>query len=181
MAPEEAMDGELALRVMAGPDPQAEAELCRRFWPRLRAFGLRRLRSEQDAADLAQQVLVIVLEALRAGEVKEPERIASFVLGTCRNTLLDRHKVERRRGELLDRYAAVLPASYEPAAPVDRQRLAGCLEHLSERDRAIVVETYVEEREGGAIAADLSLTAGAVRVARHRALRQLLECLGGPA
>src|SRR5688572_33376017 len=101
MAPEEEIDGKLALRVAAGRDAEAEAELCRRLWPRLRAFGLRRLGSEQDAVDLAQQVLVITLEALRAGEVQEPGRIAAFVMGACRNTLLHRHKVARRRSELL--------------------------------------------------------------------------------
>src|SRR5678810_181941 len=101
MAPEEQIDGKLAQRVAAGHDPEAEAELCRRFWPRVRAFGLRRLGNEQDARDLAQQVLVITLEALRAGQVQEPERISAFVMGASRNTLLDRHKVDRRRGELL--------------------------------------------------------------------------------
>ena len=68
MAPEdEQIDGKLALRIAGSRDVEAEAELCRRFWPRLRAFGLRRLKREQDAVDLAQQVLVITIEALRSG------------------------------------------------------------------------------------------------------------------
>ncbi|HVJ17030.1 MAG TPA: sigma-70 family RNA polymerase sigma factor, partial [Polyangiaceae bacterium] len=139
MAPDEQIDGQLALRIASNRDTGAEAELCRRFWPRLRAFGLRRLKSEQDAVDLAQQVLVITLEALRAGQVQEPERIAAFVMGACRNTLLDRYKVDRRRGELQHQFSASDPVAYEPAPPVDSLRLTGCLEHLPERERAIVV------------------------------------------
>ncbi len=181
MAPEEQIDGKLALRVAAGPDPEAEAELCRRFWPRLRAFALRRLGNEQDARDLAQQVLVITLEALRAGQVQEPERIAAFVMSTGRNTLLDRHKVDRRRGELLHQFSATEAGSYELGIPIDSRRLLGCLEHLPERERAIMIGTYLEEQSGGELSSSLGMEPGTVRVARHRALKQLLDCMGGPA
>jgi RNA polymerase sigma-70 factor, ECF subfamily len=179
MAPEDEIDGKLALRITAGEDAAAEAELCRRLWPRLRAFGLRRLRSEPDAVDLAQQVLMITLEALRARQVQEPARIAAFVMGACRNTLLDRHKIDRRRSQLLQQFAAGERGAYEAAAPLDSARLSGCLDHLSERERAIVVGTYLEEQSGAELASGLGMDPGALRVARHRALKALLGCMGG--
>ena len=89
-------DGALARRVAAAGanhDAQAEGELYRRLARRARLYGLRHLRDEQAAADLAQQVLLTTLERLRAGEVREPDKIASFVLGMCRMTVL-----EMRRG-----------------------------------------------------------------------------------
>jgi RNA polymerase sigma-70 factor (ECF subfamily) len=55
----------------------------RRLAPRVRLYGLRHLRDRHAAADLVQQVLLMTLERLRAGKVREPERIASFVLGTA--------------------------------------------------------------------------------------------------
>jgi RNA polymerase sigma-70 factor (ECF subfamily) len=79
-------DGALARRVAGAggaPDSAAEAELYRRLAPRVRLYGLRHLRDRQAAADLVQQVLLMTLERLRAGEVREPERIASFVLGAA--------------------------------------------------------------------------------------------------
>jgi RNA polymerase sigma-70 factor, ECF subfamily len=83
---ESALDGELvrciALRERAH---EAEAELCRRFAPRVRLYGLRHLRTEDRAADLVQSVLLAVLEAARAGRIAEPEHVGRFVLGTCRN------------------------------------------------------------------------------------------------
>jgi len=183
MAPqeEEQLDGQLAQRIASNADAPAEAELCGRLWPRVRAFGLRRLRNEPDAVDLAQQVLMVVIEALRAGQVSEPARIGAFVMGTCRNILLDRHKVDRRRGVLFAQFAAEQPVAYQPAAPVDRHQLLGCLEQLPSRDRAIVVSTYIDEQDGAQIAAGLGMEPGTVRVKRHRALKQLLECLGGAA
>src|SRR5688572_5444185 len=69
-------DAELVRRIMAGGGDAraAEAELCRRFAPRVRLYGLRHLRSEDRARDLVQSVLLAVLEAVRAGRVEDPDR-----------------------------------------------------------------------------------------------------------
>src|SRR6185436_18903206 len=56
----EAPDGEL-IRVIAERGREAKtaaAELCRRFGPRIRLYGLRHLRDEERAKDLVQAVLV---------------------------------------------------------------------------------------------------------------------------
>src|SRR5512143_1937315 len=99
MMPADATDAELA-REIAGSPPgtarDAEAELCRRLAPRIRLFALRWLRDEHAAADVVQRVLLVTLERLRAGAVREPERLASFVLGVCRMTLRDGSKHARR-------------------------------------------------------------------------------------
>ena len=81
-------DAEIARRIAAGADdaPSCETELCRRFLNRARLYGLRHLRFDVTAAeDLAQEVMRIVLEALRAGRVADLERVDRFMLGTCRN------------------------------------------------------------------------------------------------
>ena len=98
-------DGALARRVAAAgatPDSGAEAELYRRLAPRVRLYGLRHLRDRHAAADLVQQVLLMTLERLRAGEVREPERIASFALGACRMTVLEMRRGTRRREALME-------------------------------------------------------------------------------
>src|SRR5689334_11483688 len=53
-------------------DAAAEAAICRRFGPRIRLYGLKHLRSDAAAADLMQDVLVMVLTKLRDGAVREP-------------------------------------------------------------------------------------------------------------
>src|SRR4026207_1183499 len=78
-------DAELARRIAAAArarDGAGEAELCRRFAPRIRFYGLRHLRNEAAAADLVQDVLLMILQKLRAREVREPERLPPFLLGT---------------------------------------------------------------------------------------------------
>jgi RNA polymerase sigma-70 factor (ECF subfamily) len=61
--------------------------------------------------------------------------------------------------------------------PVDRIRLEHCLDRLPPRDVAVVRMTFHEDRAAQDIAGVLGLTAGNVRVIRHRALAHLRTCL----
>jgi RNA polymerase sigma-70 factor (ECF subfamily) len=164
------------------PASDAESELCRRLAPRVRLYGLRHLRDASAAADLAQQVLLITLESLRAGRLREPEKLASFVLGTCRLVVLDIRRGAARRERLLNQYAHETPAVALPEIPSpDLDKLAGCLMHLSERERSVVVMTFYHDQSSDEVGGSLGLAPGNVRVIRHRALGQLRKCLSGGA
>jgi len=176
-------DGALARRVAAAggsPDSAAETELYRRLAPRVRLYGLRHLRDRHAAADLVQQVLLMTLERLRAGGVREPERIASFVLGACRMTVLEMRRGTRRREALMEAWGDRTEA-YEAPEPLvlDPDRLAGCLEALSERERSVVAASFFADKQADQVGAELGLKGGNVRVIRHRALARLRECMGG--
>jgi RNA polymerase sigma-70 factor (ECF subfamily) len=161
-------------------DSAAEAELYRRLAPRVRLYGLRHLRDPHAAHDLMQQVLLMTLERLRAGKLREPERIASFVLGMCRLVVLEIRRGAWRRETLLETYGDTAEA-VEPPEPLvlDAERLAACLRALSERERTVVTLTFFADKPGDEVAKELGLSAGNVRVVRHRALVRLRECMGG--
>jgi len=132
-------DAALARRIAAGGatiDSAAETELYRRLAPRVRLYGLRHLRDPHAAHDLMQQVLLMTLERLRAGRLREPDRIASFVLGMCRMVVLEIRRGTWRRETLLATYGETAEAveAPEPLA-LDADRLAGCLQALAERER----------------------------------------------
>jgi RNA polymerase sigma-70 factor (ECF subfamily) len=167
----------------AGPrlDSGAEAELYRRLAPRVRLYGLRHLRDRHAAADLVQQVLLMTLERLRAGEVREPEKIASFVLGMCRMVVLDLRRGMARREGLLDLYGDLEEPQAPEAAEVDQAKLGGCLGKLAERARSVLVLTFFSDKAAEEVGRELGLTPGNVRVIRHRALLQLRACLEGAA
>ena len=155
-----------------------ETELVRRFAPRARLYGLRHLRSAAAADDLVQAVMIVLIEAVRAGAIREPERLASFVLGTCRHVAGGWRRGDARRQGLLDRFGdALVAAAAEEAPSLDRERLSGCIGNLPPREQAVVNLTFYEDRDADEIAAALGMTAGNVRVVRHRALRHLEECL----
>ncbi|MBX3716516.1 MAG: sigma-70 family RNA polymerase sigma factor [Burkholderiales bacterium] len=175
-------DGALARRVAAAgasPDAAAEAELCRRLGPRIRLYGLRHLRDRHAAADLVQQVLLLTLESLRAGKVREPERIASFVLGACRMTVLEMRRGVRRREALLEAWGDRAQA-FEAPEPIvlNPLRLAGCLEALPERERSVVLLSFFADKAADEVGSELAISGGNVRVIRHRALSRLRDCMG---
>jgi RNA polymerase sigma-70 factor (ECF subfamily) len=178
----ESTDAELARQIGAGRNQESEAELCRRMAPRIRLYGLRHLRDGHAADDLTQQVLITTLEALRAGRLREPEKLASFVLGTCRMTVLDLRRGAQRKQRLLEQFGAEFPVAVQPSLPhLDHDRLARCMENLKERERTVVVMTFYDEQTGADVANLLGVSEANVRVIRHRAIHQLRECMGASA
>ena len=163
-----------------GPDGRAEAELYRRLAPRVRLYGLRHLRDPHAAADLAQQVLLMTIEKLRAGTLREPEKLASFVFGMCRLVVLDLRRGTVRRDALLRTYGD-LERVTEPAAlkELDERKLARCMERLAERARSVLVLSFFADKSAAEVGRELGLTAENARVIRHRALVSLRECMGG--
>jgi RNA polymerase sigma-70 factor (ECF subfamily) len=178
-------DAALARRVAAAGvriDSAAETELYRRLAPRVRLYGLRHLRDPHAAHDLMQQVLLMTLERLRAGKLREPERITSFVLGMCRMTVLEIRRGNWRRETLLETYGDTAEAVEvpEPLA-LDADKLAACLQTLAERERTVVVLAFFADKSGDEVAKELGLSPGNVRVIRHRALGRLRSCMDGGA
>jgi RNA polymerase sigma-70 factor (ECF subfamily) len=171
-------DAALAARIAGGGDPQAEEQLARAWFPRVRAWSRLHARDADAAADLAQEELIVVLAALRERRVTETGRLPAYVLGVCRNVARDWSKGQRRRGALLERFGSEWAQAIPPAASVEKAKLAQCLQRLTPRERAVVTLTYYADRDGDEIGHALEMTPGNVRVVRHRALQQLLDCLG---
>jgi RNA polymerase sigma-70 factor (ECF subfamily) len=173
----------LARRIMdAAParDIAAEAALYRALAPRVRLYGLKHLRDAHGAADLVQDVLLMALERLRQGEVREPKRIASFVLGACRQTVIDQKRQRQRRHRLLDIYADTLPpVDAAPVPALDTERLQHCLQLLPERERTVLVMTFFDDSNADEVAHATGITAGNARVVRHRGIERLRRCLEG--
>ena len=180
-ATEPGPEAELARRICAcapGVDSRAEAELYRLLAPRVRLYGRRHLRDDAAADDLMQQVMVMAIEKLRAGELREPHRIASFVFGVCRMVTLEIHRGARRREALLEEFGADLSIADIAVAPrLDEERVAACLERLPPRERAVLMMTFHQDEPADRVGAALGMTAGNVRVVRHRALEALRTCM----
>jgi RNA polymerase sigma-70 factor, ECF subfamily len=183
LAPADALVGQLAARIAAvapGTDRDAEAQLYRLLAPRVRRYGQRHLRDDHAADDLVQQVLTLTLEKLRAGAVAAPAQVVSFVLGTCRMAVTEWYRGQRRREELLQRYGDDLPMADLHVAPrLDHERVAHCLERLPERERAVIVLSFYDDQPADAVGRSLGLSAGNVRVIRHRGIDKLRRCVDG--
>ena len=183
LAIEAVSDEALARRIaggVAGTTDAEESELYRRFAPRVRLYGRRHLRGDAAADDLAQEVLLLTIERLRAGEVQKLEPLGSFILGTSRMMCHSERRIARRREALAARF---FDTSVETAPPslsaLDVPRVTACLRGLADRERLVVLLTYYADREAPRIAEELNLSPGAVRVIRHRAIARLRDCVMG--
>lgn len=163
-----------------GDAHSSEDALCREFGPRAYLYGRRHLRDDERARDLAQAVMIAVIEAVRAGRVEDPALIDRYVLGTCRNIALRMRKADSR-AEPTDTAALDVMSQTWAVAPdvehVDTGALTRCLAGLDERSRTVVFLSFNEGKSADDIAATVASTPGNVRVLRHRAIMQLRSCL----
>jgi RNA polymerase sigma-70 factor, ECF subfamily len=157
-----------------------EAKLYRELAPRVRLYGRRHLRDEAAAEDLMQQVMLMTIEKLRAGEIREPERLESFVFGCCRMVTLEIRRGTLRRDRLLEKHGAELEIADISVPPrLDEARVAACMEKLAMRDRSVLIASFYEDQPADRVGATLGLAPGNVRVIRHRALQRLRDCVIG--
>jgi RNA polymerase sigma-70 factor (ECF subfamily) len=160
----------LVARIQAG-DSAAEAELVARFSHGLLLLLRRLAQNPALADDLHQETLALVLEKIRRGEVREPERLAGFIRSTARNLFIaDRRKEARYRsfpdgGGEEERANPVLSLADRAPAALDRvladeearqvQRLLGELRY--DRDRQLLMRFYLSDESREEICADLGV------------------------
>ncbi len=154
---------ELVGRIRAG-DREAESDLVVRYG---RGVGMLIRRSSSDASvvdDLYQQTFQIALEKIRRGDVREPEKLGSFIASLARNLVIDhfRRAASRRTAEPSEGIVSADPAPgpLESLLQVERAALVRrVLSDLSsERDRQILFRFYLAEDDKDEICRDLGLT-----------------------
>ena len=160
----------LAQRIRDG-DRAAEGELADRFYRRVLLMARIRLRHEQTAQDVTQDVMVGVLKGVRQGRLNRHDHLASYVLGTARNlinnTLRSRRSHEAPAAELADPKAA--PS--EIAEHHEQEELVRrALDDFGPVDRAILGMTLVEGMKPGEIADRLGMKPEVVRKRKSRAI-----------
>jgi RNA polymerase sigma-70 factor (ECF subfamily) len=164
---------DLARRVASG-DASAEAEVADLFLRRAWVFASVRLHDAEAARDVAQDVMLAVLESLRAGRLRDPRNLSAFVLGTARNLVNNHHRHEARLRESLEDPPGP-PAATDPLqAGIDRERrglVRKALGHLTGLDRRIFLLTLVQGMKPREIAPILGLKTGLVRTHKARAVR----------
>lgn len=167
----------LVRRVEQG-DGDAEAQLVRRFEPRIRVMASSRLRGADAALDITQDTIVAVLEALRRGSLREPEKLPAFVFGIARN-LINNHFRRSARSAEVGGHPAAGTATVEPATAEDdadrRSVVRECLTELNLLDRRILLLTLVEGMNPREIAPIVRLTPEVVRTRKSRAVQAVRE------
>ena len=165
----------LADRVAQG-DRAAEAEVAELFHQRVRLFASVRLHGSDAASDIAQETILAVIEALRAGRLRAPYNLPGFVLGTARNLVNNHHRKQGRAPEVLEDPPDRPDETDGQWAGLDRERrglVCKALGRLNALDRRIVLLTLVEGINPRDIAPIVGLKAEVVRTRKARTVKEV--------
>lgn len=133
-----------------------------------------RLKSPQAIEDVRQETFARFFTALRAGKIQQPERLGSFVNSMCNNVLLEQYRSGARTDSLDDDDGKDFPAKdIDLADALDAQQMEKkvrqIIEQLSERDRRLLREIFLEERDKDDVCRDFGVDREYLRVLLHRA------------
>lgn len=133
-----------------------------------------RLNSPQAIEDVRQETFTRVLAALRGGKIRQPERLGAFVNSMCNNVLLEHYRASSRSDSLDDEEQQDFPAPNVDvlgaiAAKQMGEKIREILEEMPERDRRLLREVFLEERDKDEVCRDFGVDRDYLRVLLHRA------------
>jgi RNA polymerase sigma factor (sigma-70 family) len=169
---------ELVERIRQG-DSAAEGDFVRHFGPRVLLMCVARTRDPEASRDLAQEVLLTALTALRHDRLHNSEKLSSFVLGVTRNLIknFQRHQQQNSGAEALRENIARVTMEQEIENDERLRRLRSALERLRPAEREVLLMTLVDGCTPAEIASQLGITSEAVRTRKLRAMRKVMEVL----
>ncbi len=133
-----------------------------------------RLHSPQAIEDVRQETFSRVFAALRSGKLRQPDRLGAFVNSMCNNVLLEHYRSSSRDTPLEDEEEKDFPAPAVDvlgaiAARQIGEKIREILEELPERDRRLLREVFLEERDKDEVCRDFGVDRDYLRVLLHRA------------
>jgi RNA polymerase sigma-70 factor (ECF subfamily) len=151
------------------------AELYQLFSKGIRFYLCRQL-GAQELDDKVHDTFVVVVQAIRRGELREPERLMGFVRTIVRRQVaahIDKAVHSRREQMDLDATAKVVdPRGNPEEEAIFGQRTAliqRVLEELPDRDREILTRFYLHEQSQEQICTEMGLSQTQFRLLKSRA------------
>jgi RNA polymerase sigma factor (sigma-70 family) len=165
---------ELVNRIRAG-DPKGMEELYRLFSRGIRFYLCRQL-GRQELDDKIHDIFLIVVQAIRRGELREPKRLMGFVRTVVRRQVaayIDQAVHSRRGFQNLECGGEVSDAHESPEETAMAQQRAEIMETIlrsvSSRDREILTRFYLLEQTQERICEEMHLTETQFRLLKSRA------------
>src|SRR6202023_3185758 len=133
-----------------------------------------RLKSPEAIEDVRQETFARFFLALRDGKILQPDRLGPFVNSICNNVLLEHYRSAARNTPLDDEEEKNFPALEVDmlgalSAKERENKVREILEKLPERDRRLLREVFLEERDKDEVCRDFGVDREYLRVLLHRA------------
>jgi RNA polymerase sigma-70 factor, ECF subfamily len=164
----------LVQQIKAGNDIGME-QLYKLFSRGIRFYLCRQL-GPQELEDKVHDTFLIVVNAIRRGDLREPERLMGFVRTVVRRQVaayIEQAVQTRREQAELETGISVADRTQNPEQEaMVKQKAAlmkSALDALSQRDRDILIRFYLKEQPQEQICQEMSLTETQFRLLKSRA------------
>jgi RNA polymerase sigma-70 factor (ECF subfamily) len=166
-------DAQLVEDIQRG-ESAAEATLYEKYSARVFYLALSELRSREDAEDVRAETFLRVLQAIRQGQIRSPEALASFILGTAHNVIRESHRQARRTEQMPDgeRTETGQPVFLDP---IVKRTIEQVTRRLKPREQDFLRMYYYEELPADEIAQKLGIKEERLRLIKSRALKSFRD------
>jgi RNA polymerase sigma-70 factor (ECF subfamily) len=134
-----------------------------------------RVQCPQAVEDLRQETFARVFAVLRGPTgIRQPDRLGAFVNSTCNNVLLEYYRSSSRDTPMEDEDdTKIADTAMDVVSVIEHkqmeQKVREILEELPERDRRVLKEIFIEERDKDDVCKDFGVDRNYLRVLLHRA------------
>jgi len=169
----QSFDEAYVTRLRAG-DPRTQEHFSAYFTALIKIKLSSRLKSPEATEDVRQETFARFFVALRDGKILQPDRLGAFVNSICNNVLLEHYRSGSRNSSLDDEEEDNFPALNVDlvgalTAQEREKKVRQILEKISERDRRLLREVFLEERDKDQVCRDFGVDREYLRVLLHRA------------
>ncbi len=166
-------DTQLVAEILSGRT-DAEATLYDKYAARVYYIALRKSRSPHDAEDVRAETFLRVLQAIRNNQLRSPDSLGSFILGTTRNVLRELFLRQRKAGQATspDELDATVPSHENLFLDSEvRRAIERTIERLKPRERDLLRMHFYDELPSEEIARRAGIAPERVRLVKSRALK----------
>ncbi len=168
-----AFDEAYLQRLSAG-DFRTEEHFVAYFSELIRLKLRSRLHSPQAIEDVRQETFTRIFAMLRRDGIRQPDRLGALVNSTCNNVLLEHYRSSSRDTLMEEGQETEIPdASMDVVTAMEQQEMEDkvrqILDDLPEKDRRILREVFLEERDKDQVCQDFGVDRNYLRVLLHRA------------
>lgn len=177
----EALDPQILVADIMAGKAEAETALVQQFSRAVR-FTLRRAVPQPEAADdLFQETFSTAIQKIRAGELKTPSSLGSYLLSIARFSAIGWGRRKQKHETASLTHDLPSPCENPLTSLLRREQAAKVRDSLqdlaTERDRQILHRFYIAEEDPATICADLDISHRHLSRVLHRARNRYKELL----
>ena len=177
------MDGEeeKLIRSAVGGDSSAFGSLYDRYQPAIYRFIVVKVGSREEAEDITHQVFLAAWQNIKSYQHRG-HPFSSWLYQIARNMVIDHYRAKHDdiSFDKLDPESSIIPAVAQSDLSIKLQleKVHRAIQELKPDYQDVIILRFVEDLPLKETAAILKKSEGAVKLAQHRAVRELKKELG---